>query len=74
MKILAGISFWGNTVLYGSLEDQLKHTLDIGVGDLVELVTVPHLFVDISFLISTSLGFSENVMKWFWNAPVLRSA
>ena len=26
----------GHTVLHGSLEDQLKHTLDIGVGDLVD--------------------------------------
>ena len=46
----------GHTVLHGSLEDQLKHTLDIGVGDLVELVTVPHLFVDILALNLHQLG------------------
>ena len=34
MKILEGISFWGTWFFTAVLRIKLKHTLDIGVGDL----------------------------------------
>lgn len=61
-------------ILHGSFQNQLKHALDVGVGHFVELVTVPDLFVDILTLDLNQLGVFGKVMKWFWNAPVLRSA
>ena len=46
----------GHTILHSSLQDQLKHSLDVGVCNLIELVAVLYLFVDVFSLDLHQLG------------------